>query len=83
MKHIASLMLMINMGRGANTLDLHGLYTHEAVVAMQDFTYTFFKINKVLVLITGQGHHSLNGPRLRPTVINHLISHQFKPKSIV
>ncbi|GBN33822.1 hypothetical protein AVEN_163306-1 [Araneus ventricosus] len=73
-RRACNLILKRNIGRGSNTLDLHSLYAHEAVEAMQGFIETQ---QKMCILITGQGRHSMNGAKVRPAVVNYLKNHKF------
>ncbi|KAJ3881857.1 hypothetical protein F5051DRAFT_85908 [Lentinula edodes] len=62
------------MGQGRNgIIDLHGLFVEEAIertdIAIRN---DIDQGNSNLRLIVGQGHHSSNGPRLKPALLKHL-----------
>ncbi|KAF8795477.1 NEDD4-binding protein 2-like 1 like protein [Argiope bruennichi] len=69
-----------NAGLGYFTLDLHGLYVQEAIPVLEKFLRERkLEIKRrpqgslaKLTIITGQGLHSMRGPKLRPSVIEYL-----------
>ncbi|XP_055924400.1 uncharacterized protein LOC129956505 [Argiope bruennichi] len=65
-----------NKGLDCNDLDLHGLFTGEAVTAVSKFLDAK-QNSKRCKIITGQGHHSLDGPKIRPAVINFLKNNNY------
>ncbi|CAL1265831.1 unnamed protein product [Larinioides sclopetarius] len=69
-----------NAALGYFTLDLHGLYVQEAIPMLEKFLRERkLEIKRrpqsaltKLTIITGQGLHSIRGPKLRPSVIEYL-----------
>ncbi|GBM98907.1 NEDD4-binding protein 2-like 1 [Araneus ventricosus] len=69
-----------NAALGSFTLDLHGLYVQEAIPMLEKFLRERkLEIKRrpqgtltKLTIITGQGLHSIRGPKLRPSVIEYL-----------
>ncbi|CAF0961236.1 unnamed protein product, partial [Brachionus calyciflorus] len=77
----------------SNTLDLHGLHVKEAIDVLKKIitkrklelsnpSNNNKKKKNYIFVITGYGHHSENGPRLRPNVINFLNQSAIRYKEV-
>ncbi|KAF9351247.1 hypothetical protein BGX34_000705 [Mortierella sp. NVP85] len=59
-----------NASRPANEIDLHGLKVKEAMDIVRERLTKFVKHKEPnLVIIVGRGNNSLNGPKIKPAVI--------------
>ncbi|KAG0246943.1 hypothetical protein BGX31_005431 [Mortierella sp. GBA43] len=68
-----------NASRPQSEIDLHGLKVKEAIEKTRERLATFVKKREPnLIIIVGQGKHSLNGPRIKPAIIELVKEYRIK-----
>lgn len=65
-----AIFIQMNENRPLTEIDLHGLFVNEAIEKLED--RVIYAINNgvhELDVIVGQGHHSEDGPKIKPSVV--------------